>query len=430
MHSSTPLLARDLTELLARELPGPLTVLDLRRVTGGTSRETWSFDVLDGEGARHSLILRRELRDGRTQHPGEPVSRTQDPAEPVGRTQDPGEPIGHTRHPAEPIGNTRHPAEPVSHTRHPNEPVSHTRHPNEPIGHTQHPGEPVSRHPGEPVSRTQKPDEPLGRNDALNLADEFALLRYLHAVDIPVPRPLTASRPGDVLDCSVMERVDGETRPWVLTRGGAFEELRPRLVRQLAAALARVHSRTAAELPLLPQRPLAGQLDRVRDLLDAGGPPRPALEAGLRWCRDRLPTIGPRPMRLVHGDFRTGNYAVGPDGLRALFSWKYAHIGDPVIDLGHACLRAWRFGAEDRECAGIGSRADFLAAYQAAGGTRVDERLVHYSEVLNTLMTAGLFLGRAQGFRSGVDRTVESAAAGRRIAEIEYDLLALLDRKP
>ncbi|GAB2661364.1 phosphotransferase family protein [Nocardia goodfellowii] len=341
MFTETTLLARDVTELLGRELPGPLTVLDLHRLMGGAGRETWSFDILDSGGVRHPLILRRDLGDG----------------------------------------------------------------------------------------RTRNPDLLVGRKDTLDRAGEFALLGHLSAANVPVPRPVAAPPPGDVLDdCIVMARVDGEARPWVLVRSGALDDVRPRLVRQLGTALARVHSCTAADLPFVPQRPLAGQLDLIRDLLDRGGPPRPALEAGLRWCRDRLPTIGPRPMRLVHGDFRIGNYVVGPDGLRALLDWQSAHIGDPVTDLGFACMRCWRFGADDREFTGIGARADFLAAYQAAGGTRVDHRLLHFSEVLGTLVTAGVFLSRTAAFRSGADRTLETAATGRRIAELEYDLLALLDR--
>ncbi|MEV0251540.1 phosphotransferase family protein [Nocardia sp. NPDC050712] len=338
MSTGTPSLA-DLTELLSRELPGPLTVLDLQRLPGSSA--TWSFDVLDAAGVGHPLILRRDRADG----------------------------------------------------------------------------------------RARNPDIIAGRADALDRAGEFALLRHLHAAEIPVPRPVAAAQPGDALDdCYVMERADGETRPWALIGTAALDQVRPRLVRQLGAALARVHSRTAADLPFLPQRPLADQLELVRTLLDLGGPPRPALEAGLRWCRDHLPRLGPRPMCLVHGDFRTGRYAVGPDGLRALLGWELAHLGDPATDLAHACLRTWRFGADDQEFTGIGTRADFFAAYQAAGGTRLDERAVHYGEVLTTLRTAGVFLSRTIGFRCGAERTVQAARIGRRIAEIEYDLLALLDR--
>jgi aminoglycoside phosphotransferase (APT) family kinase protein len=37
----------------------------------------------------------------------------------------------------------------------------------------------------------------------------------------------------------------------------------------------------------------------------------------------------------VHGDFRPGNMAFGPDGtVRAVFDWELATTGDPLADLG------------------------------------------------------------------------------------------------
>ena len=50
-------------EVLARALApscGPSSVVDLRRLSGGASRETWSFDLVDGSGARHGFVLRRD----------------------------------------------------------------------------------------------------------------------------------------------------------------------------------------------------------------------------------------------------------------------------------------------------------------------------------------------------------------------------------
>jgi len=44
----------------ARHLPGPVEVQDLRRLSGGASRETWSFDAVDAEGTRHQLVVRRD----------------------------------------------------------------------------------------------------------------------------------------------------------------------------------------------------------------------------------------------------------------------------------------------------------------------------------------------------------------------------------
>jgi aminoglycoside phosphotransferase (APT) family kinase protein len=50
------LLADRLTEVLGQ----PAGVADLRRLTGGASRETWAFTALPGQGAPRRLVLRRD----------------------------------------------------------------------------------------------------------------------------------------------------------------------------------------------------------------------------------------------------------------------------------------------------------------------------------------------------------------------------------
>jgi aminoglycoside phosphotransferase (APT) family kinase protein len=53
-----------LAELLARRLSAVLaadvTIADLRRLTGGASRETWAFEAVPAAGARQRLVLRRD----------------------------------------------------------------------------------------------------------------------------------------------------------------------------------------------------------------------------------------------------------------------------------------------------------------------------------------------------------------------------------
>ena len=39
---------------------GDGSVLDLRRLSGGASRETWSFDLADASGRRRGFVLRRD----------------------------------------------------------------------------------------------------------------------------------------------------------------------------------------------------------------------------------------------------------------------------------------------------------------------------------------------------------------------------------
>ena len=94
--------------------------------------------------------------------------------------------------------------------------------------------------------------------------------------------------------------------------------------------------------------------------------PRPVFELALRWLRERDP--GPPPeVTLVHGDFRHGNFIIGPDGVRAVLDWELAHLGDPMEDLGWICVNSWRFGAIDHPVGGFGPREELFAGYQAAG---------------------------------------------------------------
>ncbi|HKA93107.1 MAG TPA: phosphotransferase family protein, partial [Acidimicrobiia bacterium] len=49
-----------LAAVVARHLGVPVTIDGLRRLSGGASRETWSFDAVTANGTRHELVLRRD----------------------------------------------------------------------------------------------------------------------------------------------------------------------------------------------------------------------------------------------------------------------------------------------------------------------------------------------------------------------------------
>ncbi len=103
-----------------------------------------------------------------------------------------------------------------------------------------------------------------------------------------------------------------------------------------------------------------------------------------RWLRERRPP-DPERLSLVHGDFRTGNFIVGPEGLRSVLDWEYAHLGDPLEDVGFLHLKPWRFGNVALEAGGFGRCDDLLRSYDQAGGTRVEPEAVRFWEVLGHL---------------------------------------------
>jgi aminoglycoside phosphotransferase (APT) family kinase protein len=132
-------------------------------------------------------------------------------------------------------------------------------------------------------------------------------------------------------------------------------------------------------------------------------------------------------VRVVHGDFRIGNVIFGPEGLRAVLDWELAHVGDPMEDVGWLCVRSWRFGADDRPAGGLCGREEFFAAYERAGGVAIERAAAHWWEVFGNLRWGIMCIMQARTFLDGVVRSVELASLGRRVAEMELELLELTE---
>jgi aminoglycoside phosphotransferase (APT) family kinase protein len=251
---------------------------------------------------------------------------------------------------------------------------------------------------------------------------EAALLRAARAAGVPVP-DVVATGEGDALGPGwlVVDRIEGETIPRKILRDPEFDTAREALTAQCGQALAAIHTIDPDRIEgLAPRDPLREPLA----FLDALGEVRPALELGVRWLEANRPPASGRRVT-VHGDFRSGNLLVGPDGLRAVLDWELAHGGDPAEDIGWLCAPAWRFGGPGT-VGGFGTVDDLLAAYVAAGGETVDAERVLWWEVYATVKWATICALQASSHLSGVTRSVELAAIGRRVCESEWDLFVLL----
>ena len=120
--------------------------------------------------------------------------------------------------------------------------------------------------------------------------------------------------------------------------------------RQLRRWHAQVHATGAPELALL---------DEVHDLLAR-----------------RIPA---QSSGIVHGDYRAGNLAFGPDGaVRAVFDWELATTGDPLADLGYLAS-TWQDPGEQlppttpgpSTVAGFPARARLVQRYARRSGRDV-----------------------------------------------------------
>jgi aminoglycoside phosphotransferase (APT) family kinase protein len=190
---------------------------------------------------------------------------------------------------------------------------------------------------------------------------------------------------------------------------------------QMAEELAKIHAIPRARVPFLHE----ARLERMVEEFDEVGEPRPAIELGLWWLRENRPP--PREPVVVHGDYRIGNLVVAEDGLRGVLDWEFAHVDEPVRDLAFSLVRAWRFGVPEKRLGGIGDVDRYLETYNALTGFDVRPEELFYWELAGNVGWAIGCLTQMQRHLGGQDRSVELAILGRLGAEVEYEIVHLLE---
>ena len=218
----------------------------------------------------------------------------------------------------------------------------------------------------------------------------------------------------------IVRAVEGETIARKILRDDRFNTARTALTGQLGVAAAQLHQIDFSSIPGLVAD---DQMNRYQTVLRDLGEPHPVFEAAFRWLHINQPVS--TSACLVHGDYRLGNIMVNEQGLAAILDWELAHIGDPMEDLGWLCVRAWRFGGAF-PAAGLGTYDELLDAYASVARVRPDPEVVRWWETLGTVKWGIICISQAATHLSGIVRSHELAAIGRRVCENEYDLIELL----
>lgn len=261
---------------------------------------------------------------------------------------------------------------------------------------------------------------------------EFNLIRLAGEHGVPVPGMLWCEDDPAYLGAGflIMEHIPGESLVSRLHKDPRYARARQVLLEQMAAALACVHRITPGDDPsdTAGLRNLPGE--KAVDYQEAlyrewAVDPHPVLELAFRWLHGHLPAE--TPQALVHGDFRPGNMLFDETGLQVVLDWELAWWGDPMADVAWVALRSWRGGRDHLDVGGLGTREAFHRAYRQAGGRPVDAGPMRFWDVFALTRWAVVTVMELGGFLAGVPN-LELASLGRRTAEIEWDLLGLLDR--
>ncbi|WP_176593554.1 phosphotransferase family protein [Sphingobium sp. EM0848] len=191
------------------------------------------------------------------------------------------------------------------------------------------------------------------------VVDEWGPLRLLWDNGARIPQPFALEPTGGVLGDPfiVFARVSGAPVGSIYVPPGP----NPALLADTAACMAKVHAVPVDDWPRRDQP----QGDAFFDAqfaeywadwraLEEGNP---IMDACFHWI-DRHRDRAYGPAALTHDDFNYNNMLVEGDRVSAVLDWEFAHVGTPAADLAYLWYAAWS----------MGSFADFLAAYEHAGG--------------------------------------------------------------
>lgn len=261
-------------------------------------------------------------------------------------------------------------------------------------------------------------DRPFGHDT------EAAIIRAAFGQGVTAPEVVAELTPDDGIGSGfVMRALGGTADPKEIL---SMQETSG-LLKQAALDLARIHTLSQSDVPNdVPVMDYRAAILDFREQFETAGGDRPIIALGIRWLEDNCPE--PCDPVLIHGDYRLGNLLVQDSKLTGVLDWELAHFGDPHEDLAFGCMAVWLFARYDRPALGLGSLAEYFAAYEAGGEVKVDHERFRFWTIYRTVWWALGCLKCAQHWRSGDDRMLERAVISRRTSEQELDLLMLLEQ--
>jgi len=249
---------------------------------------------------------------------------------------------------------------------------------------------------------------------------------------VPAPRPVAMDTEGAELERPffIMERVEGGAvaSPFTVmpygeharTIGEAFFDI-----------LGRIASVDPADLPLAKAAEIPAPEDCWRIAVDHWAAvieadeqhPQPIVRAAIRALR-RKPPPPPRAVRVVHGDYRGGNFLHAPDGtILAVLDWEMVHLGDPLEDLAWATDPLWN-PFDPTTVAAMIPREEALAIWSKASGLPVDEDALAWWSLFAAVKGQAIWTSAAKEYRDGGFKEPILAVSGWYTARRHDEILA------
>jgi aminoglycoside phosphotransferase (APT) family kinase protein len=257
------------------------------------------------------------------------------------------------------------------------------------------------------VVRKLKKDSLL--SEERNLVQQYKLLDILsRSTQLPVPKVYKLESDSSIIggEFIIMERLEGRSYvPWS-KEGKAFfvrASTDTDIPKQFANHLIDLHNLPYKQLGIADvfEDPGEGNgfIDKklaeieylylkYRNIYD------PVMTDALEWLKQKRPPS--QRLSIIHGDYRTGNMLYKENTLSGILDWEAAEIGDPLMDVAYICAKANRMDSP-LQCYLL-NKEWFLDYYGKKTGIDVDEKILHYFEVLHQVRFLLLSLSASNAF--------------------------------
>jgi len=159
----------------------------------------------------------------------------------------------------------------------------------------------------------------------------------------------------------------------------------------------------------------------------AGYRRKPIVSLAVNWLKHNAPHN--ECVRLVHGDYRTGNYIHRNGRIRAVLDWEMVHLGDPHEDLVYVLGGLWRSPAPTNWVSHLMPEDEFLDKYQEKSGIHVDRQKLDYYQILNDLKAVGITSTAAHAFATGKNLDLRPGVFAFLIDMFYYSLAKYLGKQ-
>jgi aminoglycoside phosphotransferase (APT) family kinase protein len=135
----------------------------------------------------------------------------------------------------------------------------------------------------------------------------------------------------------------------------------------------------------------------------------PLLREALTWLAENPACSG--RLALCHGDYRIGNFMLGPDRrIAAVFDWELAHVSDPVEDIAWAGLGLFR--GRSPLYSHLLPKREFLERYEERTGLAVEPEVLRFWTVLGYVKSIAPHIRACRAFEERRVDDLRLAAMG------------------